>query len=91
MAYQLCVECRSIYARETVSVLGPNGAGKTTLLNAISGLVRLEPGSSIKFLGQELAGKNPNEVVAAGIVQVPEGRQIFRSSPSWTTLRSEPF
>ncbi|MGB4337128.1 MAG: ABC transporter ATP-binding protein [Bacillota bacterium] len=62
---------------ETVSVLGPNGAGKTTLLNAISGLVRLEPGSSIKFLGQELAGKNPNEVVAAGIVQVPEGRQIF--------------
>ncbi len=58
-------------------MLGPNGAGKTTLLNAISGLVRLEPGSSIKFLGQELAGKNPNEVVAAGIVQVPEGRQIF--------------
>ncbi|OPZ65226.1 MAG: High-affinity branched-chain amino acid transport ATP-binding protein LivF [Firmicutes bacterium ADurb.Bin506] len=62
---------------ETVSVLGPNGAGKTTLLNAISGLVSSDSGSSIKFMGKELAGRNPDEVVAAGIVQVPEGRQIF--------------
>lgn len=62
---------------ETVSVLGPNGAGKTTLLNAISGLVQPQPDSSIRFLGKELAGHAPNEVVGAGLIQVPEGRQIF--------------
>jgi len=62
---------------EVVSVLGPNGAGKTTLLNAISGLVRPEADSSIRFVGKELAGQTPDAVVEAGVVQVPEGRQIF--------------
>ena len=42
---------------ETVSVLGPNGAGKTTLLNAISGSAP-ETGSSISFLGKQLAGQS---------------------------------
>lgn len=62
---------------ETVSVLGPNGAGKTTLLNAISGLVHLDSGSSIRFLGAELTEQRPDEIVDSGIIQVPEGRQIF--------------
>ncbi len=62
---------------EVVSVLGPNGAGKTTLLNAISGLVRPEADSSIRFVAKELAGQTPDAVVEAGVVQVPEGRQIF--------------
>ncbi|OPZ63201.1 MAG: High-affinity branched-chain amino acid transport ATP-binding protein LivF [Firmicutes bacterium ADurb.Bin506] len=62
---------------EVVSVLGPNGAGKTTLLNAISGLVKPEADSSIRFVGKELVGQTPDVVVEAGVVQVPEGRQIF--------------
>ncbi len=70
---------------ETVSVLGPNGAGKTTLLNAISGLVHLDSSSSIRFLGAELAEQRPNEIVDSGIIQVPEGRQIF---PELTVLEN---
>ncbi len=62
---------------EVVSVLGPNGAGKTTLLNAISGLVKPEADSSIRLVGKELVGQTPDVVVEAGVVQVPEGRQIF--------------
>lgn len=62
---------------ETVSVLGPNGAGKTTLLKTISGLVKPQPGSSIEFMGQEIVGRPTSGIVPLGIVQVPEGRQIF--------------
>lgn len=60
---------------EIVAVLGANGAGKSTLLKCIS---RLEnpSGGSIRFMGKNLP-KRPWQVVAGGIVQVPEGRQIF--------------
>jgi branched-chain amino acid transport system ATP-binding protein len=51
------------------AVLGPNGAGKTTLLRAISGLLRPRAGT-ISFAGQDLAGADPAQRVALGIVQV---------------------
>ncbi len=70
---------------ETVSVLGPNGAGKTTLLNAISGLIKPDSGSSIRFFGEELAGTTSSAIVDAGIIQAPEGRQIF---PELTVLEN---
>jgi len=62
---------------EVVSVLGPNGAGKTTLLRAISGLVKLEVGSSILFSGKEIVGYQPYKIACEGIAHVPEGRQVF--------------
>jgi ABC-type branched-subunit amino acid transport system ATPase component len=66
---------------QVVAVLGSNGAGKSTLLRAISGMLPLEGGriaaGSIRFAGRDLVGLGPAEVVGAGIVQVPEGRQIF--------------
>ncbi len=61
---------------EVVALLGANGAGKTTTLNAISGVVRPRAGS-IAFDGTEIAGRAPDRIVGLGLVQVPEGRQIF--------------
>lgn len=61
---------------EIVSLIGANGAGKTTILNTISGLIRSTQGE-IKFEERKIDGLAPEKVVAAGISQVPEGRQIF--------------
>ncbi len=59
-----------------VTVLGANGAGKTTLLKTISGIMAPEKGQ-ILFDGQDIAGWEPHRVVQAGIVHVPEGREVF--------------
>ncbi|UCD87254.1 MAG: ABC transporter ATP-binding protein [Desulfobacterales bacterium] len=61
---------------EIVSLIGANGAGKTTILNTISGLIRSVQGD-IKFEDTKINGLAPERIVAAGISQVPEGRQIF--------------
>jgi branched-chain amino acid transport system ATP-binding protein len=65
-----------IAAGEVVTMIGSNGAGKSTALKAISGLIRPAAGT-ITFLGEPIAGLRPEEIVARGIVQVPEGRRIF--------------
>jgi branched-chain amino acid transport system ATP-binding protein len=59
-----------------VALLGANGAGKTTTLRVISGLLRPTRGS-VEFDGRRIDGWSPDRVVRSGIVQVPEGRQIF--------------
>ena len=61
-----------------VSILGANGAGKTTLLKTISGLIHPKEGT-INFLGSPIHSFTPHEIVALGIIHVPEGRQIFTS------------
>jgi branched-chain amino acid transport system ATP-binding protein len=61
---------------EIVTLVGSNGAGKTTLLRAISG-VHPVSGGSMRFLSQPLDRLAPHQRVAQGIVQVPEGRQVF--------------
>jgi branched-chain amino acid transport system ATP-binding protein len=63
-------------AGESVVLLGPNGHGKTTLLRVISGLVR-PSGGSVQFEGEELVGRKPEEIVAAGIVHIPQGDLVF--------------
>lgn len=61
---------------EIVAILGSNGAGKTTMVRAITGMLR--PGSgSVVFNGEELARKSSRLILNSGIVQVPEGRQLF--------------
>jgi branched-chain amino acid transport system ATP-binding protein len=65
-----------VEAGELVGLLGANNAGKSTLINCISGLVRPRAGS-IRFLGEDITRAKPSDIVAAGIVQVPEGRQVF--------------
>ena len=61
---------------EIVALVGSNGAGKTTCLRCVSGL--LEPRSGeIVFQGRSSPGGKPHELVAAGLVCVPEGRELF--------------
>jgi branched-chain amino acid transport system ATP-binding protein len=66
---------------QVVAVLGSNGAGKSTLLRTLSSTLRLHRGridrGSVTFDGTDLAGKDPAQSVALGLVQVPEGRRIF--------------
>ncbi len=59
-----------------VTLIGANGAGKSTTLRTISGLVKALAGS-ITYDGTELLGKPINQVLEAGIAQVPEGRRVF--------------
>jgi len=61
---------------EIVALIGSNGAGKSTLLGAVSGVVNVW-GGSIRYGDQELAGMAPDRVVAAGVVQIPQGRRLF--------------
>jgi branched-chain amino acid transport system ATP-binding protein len=64
--------------KEVVCLVGANGAGKSTLLKTISNLV-IPSAGSIKFMGRDITGNSPDEIVRAGISHVPEGRQIFAS------------
>lgn len=61
---------------EIVSVVGANGGGKTTLLKTLSGLMKPASGS-IRFAGERIDGLTPYEICARGLIQVPEGRQLF--------------
>ena len=61
---------------QIATVLGANGAGKSTLLKTISGVMDPEKGR-VTFLGEEIQGMDPDQVVNRGIVHVPEGREIF--------------
>lgn len=61
---------------EIITLIGANGAGKTTTLMAVSGIVPPRSGE-ISFMGEPIAGMEPDKIVSLGICQVPEGRRIF--------------
>ncbi len=61
---------------EIITLIGANGAGKTTTLMSICGIVPPRSGD-ILFMGKPIHDLSPNEIVALGISQVPEGRRIF--------------
>ena len=62
--------------RSVVALLGGNGSGKTTLLNALSGLLAPRLGS-VRYMGEETAGLGAHLMVRRGVVQVPQGREVF--------------
>jgi branched-chain amino acid transport system ATP-binding protein len=66
----------TVPAGQMVCLLGANGAGKTTTLNCISGVAPVAAGR-IRFEGGDITGLSIDKIVARGIVQVPEGREIF--------------
>jgi len=61
---------------EIVTLIGANGAGKSTTLKTTSGLLRPRQGF-IRLDGEDLTRYPPHEIVAKGVVQVPEGRRVF--------------
>ena len=67
---------------ELITLIGANGAGKTTCLRTISGLLRPAAGR-LEFLGQDVVGKAPHQLLALGMAHVPEGRLLF---PDMTVL-----
>ena len=66
----------SVKEGSIVTVLGSNGAGKSTILKTISGIIDPQKGS-VLFRGQPIQKLDPARIVRMGIVQVPEGREIF--------------
>lgn len=63
---------------EAVCLIGSNGAGKSTLLRALSGLVRRD-GQFCQFCGEDIRKLSPQDIVALGLVHVPEGRRLFQT------------
>ena len=61
-----------------VTILGANGAGKTTMMNTIAGLLKPKEGS-IHYLGKDVTGLRPDQLLRKGLALVPEGRGILAS------------
>jgi branched-chain amino acid transport system ATP-binding protein len=72
----LCGISLTVEAGSIVAVLGANGVGKTTLNKVLSGIVRPQRGEVI-FDGRRIDRARPSDIVAAGLVHVPEGRKLF--------------
>jgi branched-chain amino acid transport system ATP-binding protein len=66
----------SVDKGEIVTLIGANGAGKSTTLKTMSGLMRPRQGF-IRLNGEDLTRYPPHQIVAKGVVQVPEGRRVF--------------
>jgi branched-chain amino acid transport system ATP-binding protein len=65
-----------VAAGEIVALLGANGVGKTTLNRTLSGLLRARSGR-VQFDGRDMTAADPADIVASGLIHVPEGRKIF--------------
>jgi branched-chain amino acid transport system ATP-binding protein len=66
-----------VKAGQIVTLLGANGAGKSTTMKCISGLLK-PTGGKIEFMGEDIFGKSPHDIVKRGLIHVPEGRRIFK-------------
>lgn len=73
-----------------VAILGSNGGGKTTLLKKISGLMKADTGS-ITFQGEDITKTPVEKIAVAGIIQSPEGRQVFADLTVEENLRIGAF
>ena len=70
----------------TTCIVGPNGAGKSTVLRVLSGLLKPRVGE-ITFDGQSIVGMSPRQILALGIVQVPQSHSLFPSLPVRENVR----
>jgi branched-chain amino acid transport system ATP-binding protein len=70
---------------EVVVILGPNGAGKSTLIRTIGRLMYCEPGNII-FEGKDITKLTTEQVVRMGMIQVPEGRRLFKTLTVYENL-----
>jgi branched-chain amino acid transport system ATP-binding protein len=65
-----------VHEGELVTLIGSNGAGKTTTMKAITGSLAAA-GGTIEYLGKDIAGQGPWDLVKQGLAMVPEGRGVF--------------
>lgn len=75
---------------EIVSLLGPNGAGKTTILRVLSRL-KAQTSGVIRYANKDITGARPHDLVKLGLIQAPEGRQIFANMTVQDNLRIGAF
>ena len=66
----------TVPANTVIALLGGNGSGKTTVLNAVSGLVAPRAGT-VRVAGEDATGASPHSMVMRGVVQIPQGREVF--------------
>jgi branched-chain amino acid transport system ATP-binding protein len=71
---------------DIVTIIGANGAGKSTLLKAISGVIQPK-GGTVWYQDTDITHFSPVKIVALGISQVPEGRQLFAHLPVLDNLQ----
>ncbi|HYM90887.1 MAG TPA: ABC transporter ATP-binding protein [bacterium] len=74
----------TVQAGEVVSIIGPNGAGKSTALKVIVGLLTPWQGQ-VRFDGEIISGRRPDEILHRGLAFVPQGRIVF---PQMTVLEN---
>jgi branched-chain amino acid transport system ATP-binding protein len=75
---------------ELVALLGSNGAGKSTTLKSVVGIVK-PVGGTVRFKGEDITGRAPEQIVRKGISLVPEGRDIFSALTVGENLRLGAF
>jgi branched-chain amino acid transport system ATP-binding protein len=68
-----------------IALIGANGAGKSTILNSIAGLVKSS--GDIIWNGENISGRDTKDIIASGLVLVPEGRHIFPNLTVYENLR----
>ncbi len=73
-----------VYPGEIVCVIGPNGAGKSTVFKTIYGFLKIRQGDVI-FDGQNITNQRPQQILRAGITNVPQMRSIF---PQMTVMEN---
>ena len=81
----------TVARHEIMCIVGPNGSGKSTLLSTISGILRPRRGE-IAFLGDSLVGLAPRQILAKGVVLVPQAHSLFgeitvRGTSRWAPTR----
>ena len=74
----------SVEAEKTITIVGANGAGKSTLLKCISGIHHALSGE-IEFMGERIERLPSHQIVARGLIRIPEGRKVF---PSMSVLEN---
>ena len=74
----------TVPAQSVVAVIGPNGSGKSTLFNAVTGLITPD-GGTIRFVGREIGGRRPHQVLDRGIARTFQNIRLF---PNLTVLEN---
>ncbi len=70
----------SMERHQIIGLIGPNGAGKTTLLRLMTGILKPDSGS-VRFMGEEMVGKNTWDIVNKGMVSTFQNMRPFRRLP----------